>query len=54
MLDGIDPLYNPDIPVEDFLVVIVLSLDDFVANLPAPSKSLDAGLASSDWVEYLL
>ena len=54
MLDGVDALDGSDIAVEYFLVVVVLRLDNFVADLEPPPEPLDNGLARLDWVQYLL
>ena len=54
LLDGINALDDPDVAVEHVLVVVVLGLDDLVADLEPPSEPLDAGLAGSGRVQYLL
>src|SRR5713101_3309375 len=54
LLDGINSLDDPDIPVEHVLVVVVLRLDDLVAYLETPSEPLHGRLTGSGWVQYLL
>src|SRR5205823_144082 len=54
MLDWVDAFNGSDVAVEDLLVIVVLRLDDLVANLESPSEPLDGGLAGSGWVQYLL
>jgi hypothetical protein len=51
MIDWVDMLDDPDVPVEHILAVVILCLDDLVANLESPAEPLDGGLARSVWVE---
>jgi len=53
VLDGINSLHDPDVAVEHVLVIVVLGLDDLVADLEPPSKALEAGLAGFGRVQYL-
>ena len=50
MLDRINPLDNPYVPVEHILVVVVFRLDNLVVHLEPPSEPLDAGLAGANCV----
>jgi len=51
LLDGIDLLDHADVPVEHFLLVVVLSLDDLVSDLEPPAESLRGGLTGTNRVE---
>jgi hypothetical protein len=48
LFDGIDLLDGPDVAVEEFLLLVVLGLDDFVADLKALSESLRGRLAGAN------
>jgi hypothetical protein len=50
MLDRINPLDNPYVPVEHILVVVVFRLYHLVSHLEPPAEPLDAGLAGTNWV----
>src|SRR4029077_6211267 len=39
---------------EHVLVVVVLRLDDLIADLEPPAEPLHGGLTGSGWVQYLL
>src|SRR5208282_4525637 len=54
LLDGIDSLDDPNVAVEHVLVVVVLRLDNLVADLETPSEPLDKGLTGMGGVQYLL
>src|ERR1019366_4603066 len=51
---GIDSLDDPDIAIDHVLVVVVLRLDDLVADLESPSEPLNGRLAGAGGVQYLL
>ena len=44
-------LDDPDVPVEHVLAIVVLCLDNLVANLESPAEPLDRGLPRSGWVQ---
>ena len=48
-LYGIDALDDSHVAIEDVLVVVVLRLDDLVADLESPSEPLHGLLTGSGW-----
>ena len=59
-LKGVGPKRAADlhrvglVTVEDFLVVVVFSLDDFVAGAEFPTEFFDGGIAFAAGIELLL